>query len=192
MAFTEKQNEMIRNDLIKEAKKCAVSVGMRKTSVDQLTEAVGISKGSFYKFFDSKELLFFTVLEDIHSECFNVAEKSLKNSVSLPRVERAAEAILAVSLRLSKTKAFVFIENDLDYLLRMLPEDVKKAHYHGDDTHIQTILKENELISKEKMPLASATIRAIFLTIPHQGQIGTHYPEVLKTLVYGACKELFS
>ena len=34
---------------------------MRKTAVDQLTQAVGIAKGSFYKFYASKELLFFAV-----------------------------------------------------------------------------------------------------------------------------------
>ena len=39
---------------------------MKKTSVDQLTKAVGIAKGSFYKFFESKEMLFFAVLENIH------------------------------------------------------------------------------------------------------------------------------
>ena len=60
MAFTDEQNEQIRNDLIREARRCGITIGMRKTSVEQLTEAVGISKGSFYKFFDSKELLFFT------------------------------------------------------------------------------------------------------------------------------------
>ena len=70
MAFTEEQNEKIRNDLIREARHCGITIGMRKTSVEQLTNAAGISKGSFYKFFDSKELLFFAVLEDIHTECF--------------------------------------------------------------------------------------------------------------------------
>ncbi|WP_462408331.1 TetR/AcrR family transcriptional regulator, partial [Gemmiger formicilis] len=54
MAFTDEQNEQIRNDLIREARRCGITIGMRKTSVEQLTEAVGISKGSFYKFFESK------------------------------------------------------------------------------------------------------------------------------------------
>ena len=67
MAFTDEQNEQIRNDLIRAARRCGITIGMRKTSVEQLTNAAGISKGSFYKFFDSKELLFFAVLEDIHT-----------------------------------------------------------------------------------------------------------------------------
>ena len=61
MAFSEEKNEIIRQELLAEARRCAVTLGMRKTSVEQLTEAAGVSKGSFYKFFDSKELLFFAV-----------------------------------------------------------------------------------------------------------------------------------
>ena len=39
---------------------------MKKTSVDQLTKAVGIAKGSFYKFYESKEMLFFAVLDTFY------------------------------------------------------------------------------------------------------------------------------
>lgn len=95
MAFTDNQNETIRRDLIREARRCGVSIGMRKTSVEQLADAVGISKGSFYKFFPSKELLFFAVLEDIHTECFAAAQASLQEAAELPPANRAAEAILA-------------------------------------------------------------------------------------------------
>lgn len=141
MAFTDEQNEQIRNDLIRSARRCGITIGMRKTSVEQLTEAVGISKGSFYKFFESKELLFFAVLEDIHTECFAAAQKSLQENATLFPAERAAAAILAACRWLSKTKAFVFIENDADFLLHRLPDEVKTAHYHDDETHIRTLLE---------------------------------------------------
>ena len=39
MAFTEDQNETIRRDLIREARRCGVTIGMKKTSVEQLTKA---------------------------------------------------------------------------------------------------------------------------------------------------------
>ena len=65
MAFSAEENAAIRETLLREARRCAVTLGLRKTSVEQLTEAAGISKGLFYKYFASKELLFFEVLEDI-------------------------------------------------------------------------------------------------------------------------------
>lgn len=186
MAFTDEQNEQIRNDLIREAQRCGITIGMRKTSVEQLTEAVGISKGSFYKFFDSKELLFFAVLEDIHTECFAAAQKSLQENAPLFPADRAAAAILAACRWLSRTKAFVFIENDADFLLHRLPEEVKTAHYHDDETHIRTLLEGGG------MALAAATVRGLILTVSHQEQIGVLYPQVLETLVRGACQELFA
>ena len=192
MAFTDEQNEIIRRDLIREARRCGVTIGMRKTSVEQLTNAVGISKGSFYKFFDSKELLFFAALEDIHTECFAVAQKSLREDAALEPADRAAAAILEVCRWLSETKAFVFIEHDAEFLLHRLPEEVKTAHYHDDVTHIRALLEESGLQPKGGMVLAAATVRGLILTVSHQEQIGTLYPQVLETLVQGACRELFA
>ena len=191
MAFTEEQNETIRRDLIREARCCGATVGMRKTSVEQLTEAVGISKGSFYKFFDSKELLFFAVLEDIHTECFAAAQKSLQENAAIDPASRTAAAILAACRWLSETKAFVFIENDAEFLLHRLPEEVKTAHYHDDETHIRLLLEKYDLVPSRGISLAAATVRGLILTVSHKEQIGELYPQVLETLVYGACRELF-
>ena len=83
-----------------------------KTSVEQLTKAVGIAKGSFYKFYESKEMLFFAVLEGIHAELYGVADHALSETDGLPPSERAAKAVLAVCRRLSDTGDMVFIEND--------------------------------------------------------------------------------
>ena len=191
MAFTDEQNEQIRNDLIRAARRCGITIGMRKTSVEQLTEAVGISKGSFYKFFDSKELLFFAVLEDIHTECFAAAQKSLQENAAIDPASRTAAAILAACRWLSETKAFVFIENDAEFLLHRLPEEVKTAHYHDDETHIRLLLEKYDLVPSRGISLAAATVRGLILTVSHKEQIGELYPQVLETLVYGACRELF-
>ena len=84
MAFTDYETEQLRKALLKETRHCAVTLGMKKTSVDQLTKAVGIAKGSFYKFYESKEMLFFAVLENIHTELYGVADRALGEADSLP------------------------------------------------------------------------------------------------------------
>ena len=191
MAFTEDQNETIRRDLICEARRCGVTIGMRRTSVEQLTNAVGISKGSFYKFFPTKELLFFAVLEDIHTECFAAARASLRETAAQSPASRAAEAILAACRWLSETQALVFVENDAEFLLRRLPSEIKAAHYHDDETHIRALLDGGGLQPKGGIALAAAAIRGLILTVSHQGQIGELYPQVLDILVRGVCRELF-
>ena len=44
---------------------------------------------------------------------------------------------------------------------------------------------------KRGISLAAATVRGLILTVLHKEQIGGLYPQVLETLVYGACRELF-
>ncbi len=191
MAFTDFETEQLRKALLKETRHCAVTLGMKKTSVDQLTRAVGIAKGSFYKFYESKEMLFFAVLEGIHSELYEVADRALSENVGLSQSERAAKATLAVCQRLSDTGDMVFIENDVKRLLQRLPDEVKNVHYHDDEAHIRQLLEKYDLVPRRGASLAAATVRGLILTVSHREQIGKLYPQVLETLVYGACRELF-
>ena len=191
MAFTDYETEQLRRALLKETRHCAVTLGMKKTSVDQLTKAVGIAKGSFYKFCESKEMLFFAVLEDIHAELYGVANQELRGADDLPQSERAAKVVLAVCRRLSDTGDMVFIEKDAKLLLQRLPESVKNVHYHDDETHIRQLLENYDLAPNRGTFLVAATVRRLILIVSHKEQIGELYPQVLETLVYGACRELF-
>ena len=191
MAFTDYETEQLRKALLKETRHCAVTLGMKKTSVDQLTRSVGIAKGSFYKFFESKEMLFFAVLEDIHSELYGVADRALSQDGDLPAPERAARAILAVCRRLSDTGDMIFSESDAKLLLQRLPESVKNEHYHDDEAHIRELLEKYALVPRGGVQLAAATVRGLILTVSHKTQIGQLYPQVLETLICGACRELF-
>ena len=191
MAFTDYETEQLRKALLKETRRCAVTLGMKKTSVDQLTKAVGIAKGSFYKFYESKEMLFFAVLEGIHSELYNAADRALSENGGVPPSERTAKAVLAVCKRLSDTGDMVFIENDAKLLLQRLPEPVKREHYHDGEAHIRELLEKHDLVPKRGVSLAAATVRGLILTVSHREQIGELYPQALQTLVCGACRELF-
>ena len=156
-----------------------------------MTEAAGISKGLFYKYFASKELLFFEVLEDIHTEIYQVAEQALEAGKDLAPSDRIAGALLTACKRLTEIGAMKFIEEDAAYLLRRIPAQVKAEHYHDDEVHIRALLEESGLTPRGGMALAAATIRGLILTVSHQDQIGPLYPAVLETLTRGACEELF-
>ena len=191
MAFSDYESKQIRTALLREARKCGATIGVRKTSVEQLTEAAGISKGSFYKFFDSKELLFFSVLENIHTEIYEIAKQALAQNADIPPHARAEKALIAACKQLSDTDTMTFIENDAEFLLRRLPEAVKQEHYHDDETHIRELLSESGLSPSGGMALATATILGLILTVSHQQEIGVCYPEVLGLLIRGAMKDMF-
>ena len=90
MAVTDYETEQLRKALLKETRHCAVTLGMKKTSVEQLTKSVGIAKGSFYKFYESKEMLFFAVLEGIHAELYGVADHAPVSYTHLDVYKRQA------------------------------------------------------------------------------------------------------
>ena len=70
-AFTTEEKEVIRKKLHKVAKECLQRYGVKKTTVDQMAAMVDISKGSFYNFYSSKEMLFFAVLEEYQIDVMN-------------------------------------------------------------------------------------------------------------------------
>ena len=54
-AFTDEEMKRIRSELIITGIRLSRELGLQRMSVEKLTEAVGIAKGSFYLFFGSKE-----------------------------------------------------------------------------------------------------------------------------------------
>jgi AcrR family transcriptional regulator len=64
-AFTEQEKELIRKRLLEQGHKQFSAYGLRKTNIEELAEAAGISKGAFYLFYDSKEALFMEVVEQV-------------------------------------------------------------------------------------------------------------------------------
>lgn len=63
-SFNRRESANIREQLRESATRLFRTKGVAKTTIDELARAAGIAKGSFYKFYDSKELLFFEILED--------------------------------------------------------------------------------------------------------------------------------
>lgn len=63
-AFTDKERELIKENIKKEAFKLFKINGIRKTSIGQITKNSGISQGGFYSFYKNKEELFYEIIDD--------------------------------------------------------------------------------------------------------------------------------
>ncbi len=61
-AFTQSERQRIGDALLDAGEQRFTAQGLKKTSLDELVAAVGIAKGSFYAFFDSKESLYLEVM----------------------------------------------------------------------------------------------------------------------------------
>ena len=72
--FSEEQREQIRQQIQAKAKELFSQKSVRKTSVAELAESVGIAKGTFYHFYPSKGALVAEIIDDYNA----VSEKALR------------------------------------------------------------------------------------------------------------------
>src|SRR5262245_47292798 len=62
-AFTDAERQQITRRLLEAGHKQFTAYGLKKTSVEELAAAAGISKGAFYLFYASKEALLLDLME---------------------------------------------------------------------------------------------------------------------------------
>lgn len=155
-AFTQEQKEKIKEKLLSEGRQLFEKYGLTKTTVDEIVERVGISKGAFYLFYPSKESLFFEIIEKIEREFKTKLYEELENNIENPYE----------ILRLMLYKGLEFIEStpllknisakEMKYLYRTIPEDTIKNHMNIDiNQYIDFISKQMELGYFEQQDLNS-------------------------------------
>lgn len=129
-AFSPKNKDQIRQNLLQKGREYFIKYGLKKTSVDELAKAVGIAKGSFYKFFDSKEALFFAIHEE--------SERKLRADL-MQKLEGTKGT--ADKLRLFLKSAFLILGDDplmrgifankgFEDLSGIMTSEQFKEHYH--------------------------------------------------------------
>lgn len=69
-----------RDKLLEAAESLMLSKGYAATSVDDIRQAAGVSKGSFYHFFRSKEELALSVLDAFHNRNGQIVAQGVKGS----------------------------------------------------------------------------------------------------------------
>ncbi len=187
--FTTEERQRIRLALRRQACACAVSPGMRKTTVEALTQAAGISKGAFYLFYPSKELLFLEVLEELHTLVYGRMAEQIREHPELPAQRRLSQAVLSACDALESSGMLPFWENDVPALIQKIPEDILARQYHADSVHIRDALRP-VLADEERLDLAAAAVQSLMLTLTHRRQIGPLYSQVLRITAEGLFREL--
>src|SRR4051812_10178638 len=97
--------------------------GLRKTSVEELARAAGVSKGAFYLFYDSKEELYFDVMGQVETEIQDGLLEAVRRSGE-PSQE-SFRRFVADALDILKTHPFFSgaAQEDYQYLLRSIPPE---------------------------------------------------------------------
>jgi len=149
--------------------------GLKKTSVEELAAASGISKGAFYLFYESKEALFMDVIEE--------AEKRFRLEVlgviDLPGPSPRARllAVFRKAFGLLKTIPILqfFTSSDYELLFRRVPPEKLQEHLASDQVFIQELLERcRQAGIPIRMPIReiSGLLYALVLTVLHEDDFG--------------------
>ena len=190
LPFTQEQREDIRARLLASAQSRALTVGVRKTSLEALTADAGISKSSFYKFYESKEHLFLVVAAGWEGEILRRATRALGEAGARGDKERAAAMVLCAFRAIHEMGIARFLREDLPLLMALCPEDVAREHYLSSAESIFAALREARIHFTVPDEVALSVIQLMYLSILHIGEIGDAFFPALAELVQSACDRL--
>ena len=185
--FTEREKEIIQARLLENGHKMFASYGLRKTNVEDLTRAIGISKGAFYIFYESKEALFMDVIE--------AAERQFRTQV-LAEIEKPGPTpqtrfkhVLQTAFSIWKSFPILQQVTQVEYslLLEKMPLEKVKEHLQSDrefiDLLIQRCQQAGILITAGGDHIAGLMTAMFFVSL-HETDFGPGtYPGILDVLL---------
>jgi AcrR family transcriptional regulator len=186
-AFSEHEKETIRTQMREKGKKLFEKHGLKKTSVDEVTEAVGISKGAFYLFYGSKEELFLEILEQIEKEI----QTAILEFTLIPKVDARKNVSAMLKGFLSTWDDYPLLKNfsksDFDYLARKVPVKRIQQHVQSDTEFTNNFIKKIKregIIVKVSPHVVSNLIKSLFFIGLHRQDLGEDaYEEAINVMI---------
>ncbi len=191
--FSESERAYIKKRLKEEAKICLAQYGVRKTTVDELVKRANIPKGTFYLFYESKELLFYDVLCEFHDEMHG---KLLKEAADIQEditPKRLTDLIMGLYKMVDTSFLLRFIsENEMEFIVRKLPPETIKSHAADDNFSVEQLFMAVPQLRAKNIGAFSAALRGIFMTMLYKKEIGEDvFDDALRILVYGVVLQMF-
>ncbi|MCG8349931.1 MAG: TetR/AcrR family transcriptional regulator [Chloroflexales bacterium] len=188
-AFTDAEKQELRDRLLSIGREHFTTFGLKKTSLEDLTRAVGIAKSSFYLFFASKEALYWELMlidgQAIHDRIYRASFHSTADMRSA-----IALFIRAVLQEIESNKLYqrlVDYPEELKAVLRTLSPDQKTAQIAGSIDSLRPYIiagqRQGQIIAGRPEVIA-AVIRTVTLFRLLRDAIGPDYfQDVLELFV---------
>lgn len=192
--FTDFEREAIYGRLIEAGQECWERYGIKRTNVEDLARLAGISKGTFYLFFKSKELFFMEVLEQSHDKIKQRLMEVLMTEQGSPR-KRFVSSIMKFYEEIKHYKWLVGLidgNDEYEYLVRKLPQERIEQHIVGDDEDTKRLLKLFGITGRVSPETVSAALRALFVMLLHREEIGDEqFDKAFELLLEGLALRIF-
>ncbi|MGO0060423.1 TetR/AcrR family transcriptional regulator [Brevibacillus fluminis] len=173
--FTEQEKERVRESLLVKGKELFIQYGLAKTSIDDIILACGIGKGTFYKFFASKEELYYAILKNEEEVRKLLIGKLLGESLS---PKELLTSFFIASFRYADENPFfqrVFQDGEHERLVRKLPKHLaEELAYEDTAKGIEAVqaLMHKGILPKQDPAVVVGIMKAVMLLRFHKDKIG--------------------
>jgi len=190
--LSENERGYIQRRLIAEAQRCLAQYGIRKTTVDELVKRVGIPKGTFYLFYESKERLLFEVIMDFDRQAQEELLKEITALPGLPDVDEITEIILRFYRKIDDSFLPRLMQSgELEYFMRTVPPELSRQHAERDREAMKRMFAAFPGMQSDRAEALSGAFRGVFLTLLFKDEIGAEvYEDALRVLIRGVVIQL--
>ncbi len=220
LAFSDEEKMQIRERLLAAAEEIAATSAYKDIKVEALTTIAGISKGAFYKFYESKEQLFFEMLMREHhrmfapsieilqvsqseksnrmeNACTNCGDENMPDEEKIPIFEpielleeKLYKAIFQSTEAISKSKLETFWTNDAPAIIESQIPDFFAQRNQMILKLVDTYLSHGKL--KVSQNEARHAVMGLIFTYQIRKSMGSDYKNVLRWMVHGVCESIFT
>lgn len=180
-SFTEREKENIKRSLLDACKQSWTQYGYKKTSVDDLCRAAGISKGAFYLFFESKEALFCEVLCSVQEQICDTASQIIEKHKDQHGIAQALKYIY----REYDKNNFLYDSDhaDVTILMNKLTEKQAKQFKESNDRSRRIFFSQPYVTCKVDADLAASVLYALIMNLKNKEILPYHHMETFDFMV---------
>ncbi|MBE0448803.1 MAG: TetR/AcrR family transcriptional regulator [Actinobacteria bacterium] len=196
-SFSKQEREIIRQRLVEKGRELFSTVGVKKTSIDELTQAVGIAKGSFYAFFNSKEEMYLDILE--------MEENSIRAQFMAqviqgkPITKETFKSFILEGIRVMETNPLfrrMYEKSELEQVLRKVPPERLSRHVKSDEDWVLGLVTEWQarglVIDADPQAITGAIKFVIASSLLKDSIGGQNYPQSIELLAELVAEGLIS
>ncbi|WP_150271830.1 TetR/AcrR family transcriptional regulator [Paenibacillus tepidiphilus] len=194
--FSEVEKAHIKQKLLESARSLFTRYGIKKTSVEDLTKGAGIAAGTFYAFYQSKEEIFFELLEVEESQ---IKTSLFENAAARPLNKESFKLFLLESFKLMSENPIIrqiLLTEQFEALIRKVPPERLEHNYNQDQDLLYPFIQKWQaegMLKKSSPTLIVSMIRSLLLLSLHRREIGeTVYDDTLEMFISTIAEGLFT
>lgn len=185
MSFSPGERERIEAALTASGTERFARYGLSKTTIAELADDAGISTGSFYSFFDSKERLYLAVLEREADSLLTELEPAFEADDAETAIRTLLE--LSADVLESNPLARSVVEGEeYDRIVGAMTDAERERYRDEDRGYVRPLIDEHgEAFSDLDPAVVTDAIRAAGFVVFHEEEFGENY-EAARDLLFAS------